>query len=127
MAIKSVHVGPRSRVLEAKDAQDRLLGAKVMGGLLGDDPVPEDLKAPVLACGGPTSLRGCGCGKWHLPAGEDCLEIDGVVHRFSRPCYEEGESKARSYLDFKAPLSLESRVAALEKVVADLVQRLTNQ
>ena len=124
--IKKITVGPRSRILEAQDAARAELGAKVMGGLLGDDPVPEDLKASALACPGghPTSLRGCGCGKWHLPQGEDCLEIDGVVHRFSRPCYEEGGSKGRSYLDFKAPFSLEGRVAALEKVVSDLVQRM---
>lgn len=122
--IRKVTLGPRSRVLEAKEAESRELGDRVLGGLLPQGEVETVAYPPTPGPANPTSLRGCGCGRWHMPEGEDCLEIDGIVHRWSRACYREGESKQRTYLDFTNQITLEKRVANLERVVADLVQRM---
>jgi hypothetical protein len=71
----------------------------------------------------PTSLTGCGCGKHHLPSKQDTW-IDGRLHRYSKPCYgEDPVTGERVYLDMKGYVSLAERVAALEKVVSDLVAR----
>jgi hypothetical protein len=41
----------------------------------------------------PTSIIGCGCGKWHVPSRDSVVIQGGVVHRSGLPCYVEGESK----------------------------------
>jgi hypothetical protein len=70
-----------------------------------------------------TSLTGCGCGKQHLPGKQDTW-IDGVLHRYSKPCFHEDEAGKRVYLDLRGYASITDRMAALERVVADLVARL---
>jgi hypothetical protein len=121
MAIKGIHVGPRSRVLEAKEAESRDLGDRVLGGLLPQGELDKVLYPPTPGPANPTSLHGCGCATYHLPEKQD-LEIDGVVHRYSKPCQRVGESKQLGAVVRRVPL--EDRVAALEKVVADLVLRV---
>ena len=75
---------------------------------------------------GVSPLTGCGCGKFHLPGKEDTW-IEGRLHRYSKPCYEVREDGERIYLDLKTYVALPDRVAALERVVADLVVRLEQQ
>jgi hypothetical protein len=119
--IRKVTLGPRSRVLEAKEAEQRELGDRVLGGLLPQGELDKVLYPPTPGPANPTSLRGCGCGKWHLAPGEELLIVDGWTHRYSMACYREEDDGTRTYTDFKNYRSLESRVTDLERVVADLV------
>jgi hypothetical protein len=125
--IKKITVGPRSRVLEAREAEARDLGDRVLGGLLPQESLDSVLYPPTPGPSNPTSLRSCGCGKQHIPHSDDpneAVEVDGVVHRYSRACYRVGDDGVRVYYDFKTYRSLESRVADLERVVADLARRV---
>jgi hypothetical protein len=126
MAVKEFKVGPRSRVLEAKEAASRDLGDRVLGGLLPQETLDAVLYPPTSGPSNPTSLRSCGCGKQHIPHSDDpneAVEVEGTVHRYSRPCYRVGDDGQRVYFDFKTYRTLESRVSDLERVVADLVAR----
>jgi hypothetical protein len=127
MAVKEFKLGARSRVLEAKEAADRDLGDRVLGGLLPQESLDAVLYPAVPGPANPTSLRGCGCGKVHIPHSDDpneAVEMDGVVHRYSRACYRVGDDGQRVYYDFKNFRTLESRVADLERVLADVLRRL---
>jgi hypothetical protein len=66
------------------------------------------------------TLRGCGCGMYHLPSEAATFEVEGVVHRFSRACYRAGESKQLGALPDEVDelRRLRSRVAFLESVLA---------
>jgi hypothetical protein len=125
--IRKVTLGPRSRVLEAKEAASRDLGDRVLGGLLPQGELDKVLYPPTPGPANPTSLRGCGCGRQHIPYSDDpaeAVEVDGVVHRYSRPCFSLKEDGSRKYFDFRTYRSTEARLADLERVVADLLKRM---
>jgi len=127
MAVKEFKVGPRSRVLEAKEAASRDLGDRVLGGLLPQESLDKVLYPPTPGPANPTSLRSCGCGKQHIPYSDDpaeAVEVDGIVHRYSRACFGLNEDGSRKYFDFRTYRSTEARLTDLEKVVADLLQRM---
>lgn len=121
--IRKVTLGPRSRVLEAKEAASRELGDRVMGGLLPQGETETVAYPPTPGPANPTSLRGCGCGRWRLKPGDELLGVDGWTHRYAAACYREEDDGSRTYTDFKTFRSVEARLADLEKVVADLVAR----
>jgi hypothetical protein len=77
-------------------------------------PTRDDFK------GMPVTLRGCGCGMYHLPSEAATFEVEGVVHRFSRACYRAGESKQLGALpdELDELKRLRSRVKFLEDVLA---------
>ena len=113
MGIDKIKLGPRSRFLEKqeKEEQEALLDAMT--------PAHPPLPGPSV----PTSLRSCGCGHVHVPRDEPLQTPDGIIHRYSAPCYSEGPDGEREYYNVKNHITLESRVAALEVVVADIQRR----
>lgn len=120
MSIKSVKVGPRSRVLEKREAEQRAADDQA----LLDAGVPEEIVyPPVPGPSNPSSPRGCGCGKVQLSDGV-VAHIDGVEHRYAAPCFSTNGQGGRTYFDFRNRPTTDARLSALEKVVSDLVARL---
>jgi hypothetical protein len=125
--IRKVTLGPRSRVLEAKEAEQRELGDRVLGGLLPQESLDAVLHPPTPGPANPTSLRGCACGRVHIPHSDDpneAIEMDGIVHRYSRPCYGHGPEGERVYYDMVKQASVTERLNAIERVLADIVKRM---
>lgn len=149
MGIDKIKLGPRSRVLEKQSREYEEAVEKVISEALVSPAVKaklekakvdlvtqgsatveiteDDFQAmhpPLPGPANPQSLRGCGCGKFHIPPGtpDAGIEIDGAVHRYSKPCYSQYGEEERVYYKVKAKTpSLEDRVIALEKVVAGLL------
>jgi hypothetical protein len=151
MGIDKIKLGPRSRILEKREQEDLDRMAKVVEDAMSSpavkaklekgridllarghaevDLAPEDFEEMVALqaslpppAGAPVSLRGCGCGKQHIPPGvKSITSKDGVLHRYSAPCYSEDPEGVRTYYDFTKRISLEDRVTALEKIVTELL------
>ena len=69
MGIKSIKLGAKSRALREPEAE------------------PDEVQHPPLpGPANPTSIRGCGCGKWHIPPGADSVVVEGALHRYSATC-----------------------------------------
>lgn len=72
MGIDKIRLGPKSRY--ASPPVDKV----EPGELVAHPPVPGPAN--------PTSLRGCGCAKFHIPNTLDFIEVDGIRHWHSRTC-----------------------------------------
>lgn len=72
MGIDKIKLGPKSRFIDKVEP----------GELVAHPPVPGPAN--------PTSVRGCGCGKWHVPDGLAAMVVvdegQEIEHRYSKTC-----------------------------------------
>jgi hypothetical protein len=59
----------------------------------------------------------------HVTDGD--VELDGVTHRYSKPCYRVLEDGQRQYHDLAPGSSVLARLAALERIVEEFLRKGT--